>query len=456
MQIIFHSKSDTEARITITIEAADYRERIINVLKSLGPKTQIAEDSVTPNSLADFEQSYGDDVNRVVALALAAEVLPEYIAAKKIPIVGDPVLVEHPQKLQWRQEKIFHFDYDIGVIPPFTCPPLTKSIKVTGYQIASVSEAAIDEQIRFFQRIHGQSRPADESQAGDTLHGSLLYPAKKISGHIKIDIPSDTTAPHLMGVKASEQITFELEELLSGKLHSRMPKELHEALVGETGKVLFEVAEISRPQPAALDASLFKKVLKTDVVQTVEGFREAIRDSMLYQHQQAAEGHLNHAISEALLAQASIVLPEDFLKAKLLEEKIVADDKELAATYPRHAHGFRWMLLSDQLYEEYDIDPTFEEMVKRTASVLLKGMLLYQGPRIDQAEAEALIQDYLESLEEEEYQKMHDKARLEVLLDLVKEKITIEKKPISVEDFTALMRGGLLEQPLNVTSTASL
>ena len=275
MQISFHPKSTTEARISIKVEPSDYEKQVIEKLQSSHQEARVAK-----GKLADIlDRQYAKEVVEQVIMSLVEDALMACVQSEEIFIVGDPVLQE-PQVLQSAPEGTFQFDYDIGMLPPFTCP-LSKSIIVTSYQIESVAENNIDELVESLRRLHGRGVAASESQGGDTLHGILSYPARNLRGEIKIDIFSDTAVPELIGVKAADTLDFELKALFSSQLDIHMPKELYEELVGKTGEVVIEVVEIVRNQPAALDTSLFETVLGTDAVRTVEAFRGALRDVVI-------------------------------------------------------------------------------------------------------------------------------------------------------------------------------
>ena len=102
---------------------------------------------------------------------------------------------------------------------------------------------------------------------------------------------------------------------------------------------------------------LFNKIDQSGTIKTEEDLREKIRIETLNTYKHEADRQFMNQVQKALLKEANISLPDEFLKRYFLEtskdEKVTAEKVE--QDYLQSSDALRWRLIENSLARKYEI-----------------------------------------------------------------------------------------------------
>lgn len=269
-----------------------------------------------PRSL--IEKRFGKNIIQELQQALIQESLGEAIEEGKLQPIGEPKL----DKLQFDAAKDPALEYEatISVRPEFEVPDL-KGIRVERDAVAATDED-VEESLEASRRARGELRPKAEGGtvgAEDFLVADVEYfvdgasVRKTDGGHFwmrnkRLDLAQEV--PDLAAKLATTAPGGTAE--LTLKLEDTFPVE---AARGKEATVKVTVKELKEVKLPALDDSFAKDA----GFETLQEFKDEIRQRLLRQRDSEAEGDVEEKVLEAALDRVKFDLPGDIVDQELDE-----------------------------------------------------------------------------------------------------------------------------------------
>ena len=434
MKISFHQKTPTEASIAIKVEAADYQPSVAKSIKAYSKKANIKgfRPGSVPTSL--IQQMYGRSIRIDEVNKLLNEALVKYLQEKEIRVLGTPMpVLDKLEAIDWEHQQDFEFEYSIGMAGEFTCA-LSKQLKVTGYKITGVAKETVKDLVEKLRKTHGTAAVVAKSTAHDVVYGELHYPAQDFRVQTKIDV--DKVGPKALALFVDlgpeDKITFDVAHVLQED--TKLPgvtAQVHEAMRRLGGQAEFTVEQVRRSTPAALTQAFFDKVLGQGIASTEQDFIEKLRTGLMQHKQQEADYRLEKAIQAALLKEAAIVLPDDFLRRWLQERDKEVSKEQVAAYYQQYATELRWSILMEKLSKAHKLQVTHEEVVE----VVQQRFQATSNTEEAAQNVAQLTQKFLKENNGQHYKQMYETLQAHKFLNFVKDQITIATQEVSAEEF---------------------
>ena len=438
MEIILEKKDNTTATLKVNLKETDYLPKVAEKVKEYSKKVNLKGFRPGKVPPALIERMYGKSIKIDEINHLLSHSIQDYIKDNKLAILGDPM----PDRdsvagIDWDNQKEFNFNYNIGLVPEFKYE-LSDKVKISKYEI-EVEEKAVDETIENLRNQYGKMANPDESAEGDFLYGEL----KELNGEFSIQtlIPTNKIKKgelkKFIGVKKGDKIEFDIQKAFEDSAAIAHATGLSkEEAEKKEGKFEITITNISRSEPAPLDQEFFDKIFGKDSVKTEEEFKTKLKDTIKDNYSRESENLLNQDIQKTLIEKTIIDLPEDFLKEWLLaanEGKITKE--QIDSEYEHYLKELKWSLIRNKVGEENDIKVENEDVIAKT-----KEMVLQQFGNMPLSEelSESLnkiADNYLKQENGKNYMKMFEQVFYEKVLKLIKEKIKIENKKVSVEEF---------------------
>lgn len=380
MNIQFDCADKINGLMTITIEKADYEEKVTKTLKDYRKKAQVPgfRPGMVPMGL--IKKQYGtaikvDEVNR-----LLGEKLYEYIRENKIQMLGEPLPNEEKQQPQdLAGDGPFEFVFDIAVAPEFKAE-LSNNDSVDYYDIA-VDDKLVDQQVEMFAQQSGEFVEAQEWSGNDTLVGDLRQldaEGNTLEGGIETAggmvmpsyIKGEDEKKKFDGAKPGDIITFnpkkaypdndaEVAALL--KVDKEQVKELD-------SDFSFQLTTIRHFQPAAIDEKLFATVFGEDV-KTEADFRQRISD--MIKPQLAGNSDYKFLVDLRKYMEEKVgklEFPETLLKRVMLQNNKDRGEEFVEKNFEASINELRWHLIREQLVAQTGIkveDADLKEIAKQ-------------------------------------------------------------------------------------------
>ncbi|MDE7460206.1 MAG: trigger factor [Paramuribaculum sp.] len=359
------TKTDAvEARLTVSVEENDYKEKVQKKLKEIGRTHQIPGFRKGHVSLGDLQRRFGREVTSDVINQEVFEAVMKYIEDNKLNVLGQPVPVE-VKELDFKTQKDFTFEYDLALAPEFNVV-LDKSEHIPYYEI-EVTDEMINEQDQAFRKRFGAQVPGEEFEKDALVKGSIFELNEDGSvkeGDDAIQVVNGIVAPMYFkspeqaalfeGKKVGDKVKFNPWDTCNGD-----PTELSSMLQVDKARVAdlhndFEltISEIIVVRPAELNQEYFDQVFGKDKVHNEEEYRQAIKEMI------AAELANNSEIIFRMSARnfftgkyGDMQLPATTLKKWLMMRNEELNEENIDAEYEKMVPDLKWQLIKERIAE---------------------------------------------------------------------------------------------------------
>ena len=451
MKITFDCPDKINGLLTMTIEPADYQEKVEKTLKDYRKKAQVPGFRPGQVPMGLVKRQYGtavkvDEVNR-----LMGEKLYEYVRENKIQMLGEPLPSDKQQPQDFEKEGEMTFVFDIAVAPEFKVA-LSGKDKIAYYTI-SVDDKLIDQQVQMYASQGGEFVKAEVFSGNDTITGDLRQLDKKgntLEDGITTEggmimpayIKDDKQKKLFDGCKPGDIITFNPKKAYpdNDAEVAALLKVKKEDIADVNSDFSFQVTEIRHFQPAEIDQKLFDRVFGEGTVKDEKAFREKIAEQLKaqfvgssdYKFMQDVRAHLEKKVGklefpEALLKRVMLQNNKD-KGADFVEQNFEGSIKELA-----------WHLIKEQIVTAQEIKVEDED-VKRVAREAIRAQFAQYGMA-------NVPDDVLDNYAEEQLKKREnidnfvDRAVDLKLTEKLKTVVKLDEKTVTLDEFNKMMEG---------------
>lgn len=443
MNIDRNNIDELTARLTVTVEPADYASRVDKILNDYRKNAQYPGFRKGKAPMALIRKQYAapvlaDEMNKIISEELSA-----YIQKEELNILGNPIPETSTEASgNWEKPENFTFAYEIGLAPRIDLK-FGWGAKFTRH-IIKVDKKAVEAALTDHMRRHGSISEQEVATETDLLLGHFTQldgQGNPLDGGIESD--SNIALEHLEDRKTRKLLTgakvgdvFDVDPHKVSHGHDDLGKMLgisHEEVHGIKGNFRFEIKEIKRLTPHANNQELWNKVLGKDVVSSEKEFREKVAQELESQFERDAEYIFRRRFVVDLIEHMKIQMPDAFLKRWIqMNNEQPLSDEQLEKEYPSYADSMRWQLLQQAVMKESEMRVTSEELeneAKRMigAQYAQYGMPL-EGEMLDNFAKNALSND-------DERRRIADVIIERKVIDDLKPRVTIKEKSVSFEEF---------------------
>ncbi|MCR5578782.1 MAG: trigger factor [Prevotella sp.] len=452
MKISFDCADKINGLLTMTIEQADYQEKVEKTLKDYRKKAQVPGFRPGQVPMGLIKRQYGTAVKVDEVNKLLGEKLYEYIRENKIQMLGEPLPNTEKQIPQdFEKDADLTFVFDIAVAPEFEVS-LTGRDKVDYYTI-TVDDKLIDQQVQMYASQAGEFVKAEVFSGNDTLTGDLRQLDKKgntIEGGITTEsgmimpayIKEESQKKLFDGAKAGDIITFnpkkaypdndaEVAALL------KVDKELVKDLDSDFS---FQITEIRHYQPAEVNQALFDKVFGEGAVSDEKAFREKIAEQLKAQFAGSSDykfmldvrAHLEKKVGK-------LEFPEALLKRVMLQNNQDKGAEFVEKNFEGSIQELKWHLIKEKIVTAHEIKVE-EADIKNVAKEAIRAQFAQYG-------MSNVPDDVLENYAAEQLKKREnidnfvDRAVDLKLTETLKTVVKLNEKSVTLDEFNKLMEG---------------
>ncbi|MCK8623867.1 trigger factor [Prevotella sp. E13-27] len=450
MNISFECADKINGLMTITIEKADYEEKVNKTLKDYRKKAQVPgfRPGMVPMGLV--KRQYGtaikvDEVNR-----LLGEKLYEYVHENKIQMLGEPLPNEEKQQPQdFEQDGPLTFVFDIAVAPEFKAE-LSNKDSIDYYSI-KVDDKLVDDQVKMYASQAGEFVEAQEWSGNDTLKGDLRQLDEKgntLEGGIEVEggmimpayIKGEDEKKKFEGAKLGDIITFNPKKAYpeNDAEVAAMLKVDKEQVKDLTSDFSFQLTEIRHFQPAAVDAKLFERVFGEGVKDEAD-FRQRISDTIKPQLQ--ANGDYKFMLDVRKYMEKKVgelTFPEALLKRVMLQNNKDKGADFVEKNFRGSIDELKWHLIKEQLVVANNVKVE-EDDLKQVAKAAIRQQFAQYGMT-------NVPEDVLENYAAEQLKKREnvdqfvDRAVDAKLTEALKSVVKLNTKEVTLDEFNKLMQ----------------
>ena len=451
MKITFDCPDKINGVLTMTIEPADYQEKVEKTLKDYRKKAQVPGFRPGMVPMGMIKKQYGtavkvDEVNR-----LMGEKLYEYVRENKIQMLGEPLPSDKQQPQDFEKEADMTFVFDIAVAPEFKVA-LSGKDKIDYYTIA-VDDKLVDQQVQMYASQGGEFVKAEVFSGNDTITGDLRQLDEKgntLEGGITTEggmimpayIKEDKQKKLFDGCKPGDIITFNPKKAYpdNDAEVAALLKVKKEEIADVNSDFSFQVTEIRHFQPAEVNQALFDRVFGEGTVTTEKAFREKIAEQLKgqfvgssdYKFMQDVRAHLEKKVGK-------LEFPEALLKRVMLQNNKDKGADYVEQNFEGSIKELAWHLIKEQIVAAQEIKIEDED-VKRVAKEAVRAQFAQYG-------MSNVPDDVLENYAEEQLKKREnidnfvDRAVDLKLIEKLKTVVKLDEKTVTLDEFNKMMEG---------------
>ena len=440
---------DVNIVLSLEIEKADYAEAVEKQIKQIRKNAQMPgfRKGMVPAGL--IRKQYGmqitvDEVNKLIN-----DSMYKYIAENKINVLGEPMVDESQEPVDFATAEKFTVSFAIAIAPEFELK-LDDSVKVPYYTI-KVSDEMLNQQIAAYQGQFGEFVSAEEAAEDDVIKGNLAE--LDLEGNIVeggITVEGATVMPKFMqgadekakfvGAKKFASVDFNPAAAYNNnavEIASLLAKK-QEEVAGITANFRFTITDINHRELAALDETLFTKVFG-DECKTEEQFKSQLTDMISNQLLANSEYKFSIDARKALVEQVgALKFPEESLKKWLLAKDEKRDAEKLNEDFPKMMEDLTWQLIEEKIVAANDIKISDED-IKAEARIMIQAQMAQYGMANIPAE---YLEQYAESVMKDEKQRgqLRDSAITRRIIEVIENTVTLDSKEVSLEEFQELLK----------------
>lgn len=447
MNIVRKDHDSVNASITISIEKADYSEKVEKTLRDYRKKANIPgfRPGMVPMGL--LKKMYGksilaDEINKMLS-----DELYKYIRENNINILGEPLPNEEEQKeINFDTQENFEFSFDLGLAPEFEVE-LNKKDKVKFYHIAA-SDEMVNNQVKSYTGRYGKYVQEETVEEKDMVKGLIV---ELEGGQVKEDgiqvsdavltpayMKDEASKNSFVGAKVGDQVTFNPKTAFENEAEiASLLKVKKEDVADLTADFLFTIESNTRYHEAEVNQELFDKVYGDGVVSSEEEFMAKIKATIEDQLQQDSNYKFGIDAREALIKKYNdLVFPDAFLKRWLVltNKELTADKVE--EDYPKMIADLKWQLIKDKIARANSIQVENEDVQAYGRQVARAQFAQYGMTGLDDAILDNYAKDMFKN--EEQLRNIIDRVAENKVVDVIKNTVKLDTKEVSIEEFNKM------------------
>lgn len=447
MKISFENADKVNGLLTITVEEADYNEKVEKALKDYRKKANLPGFRPGQAPLALIKKQIGEQVKMEEIQKFVGDNLFGYLKDNNIHFLGEPMPSDKQEAQDLTKPAPYTFVFDIAVAPEFELE-LSDKDKLDYYEI-TVDDKLIDEQVDMFASRAGKYEQVEDYQPKDMLKGDMKElnadGSEKEGGIVK---EGATLMPEYIKVEDQKKL---FDGLKRGQVVVFNPKKAFPESEIEVSSMLgiskeeaanvdsdfaFHVLEITRYCKAPVNQELFDAVYGEGNVKDEADFRSKIAEGIANQLVTNSEYKLLvdlRAYCEKKVGK--LQFPDEMLKR--IMKKNVKDEKEVEEKYEASVEELKWHLIKERLVKTYDVKVSDEDVFEAARLQARIQFAQYGMTNLPDETIDNYVREMLKN--RETLDGFVDRAVENKLVEVLKKVVKLKKKKISLDDFNKLM-----------------
>ena len=445
MDIKLENVDSVSALLTVNVKADDYNESLEKSLKAYRRKAQMNGFRPGCVPLNIVKKLYGPAAKAEEISKTVSKGIEDYLKENKIGILGHILENENQKPQDYEKGEEFEFLFDIALAPKFDIE-LTADDKLPYYDI-QITDEYVDERVKEYALARGKFEQVDNYEKGDYMKGDLveLTPAEGEEA-LKVEdvlispdyLKDDAQKALFDNAKKGDVITVTPAKMYDGDAQvSSMLKIKSDEVEKHSGEFTYTITEINHRVPAEMNQEFFDSIFGKDQVKDEAEFRDKIRKNIEASNVTNSNYKFIMDLQDYAFEKAGkIEYSERLLKRLMKENNPKKDDKFIDDNYPAAVRQLTWQEIKSQLAVKADIKVENDDK-KEAARRTTREQFAQYGMN--------LPEDVLEKYAEETLKKREQLDRLiddvidTKLIDAYKEKVTLEHKTVTLDEFNQLL-----------------
>ena len=430
------------AKLKISVEAADYQEKVEQVIVNYRKTASVPGFRKGKIPMGQVKKMIGksvliDEVNK-----LLQEAIYKHITDGKLEVLGNPLPLT--TEVDWDNDSDFSFEYEMGMAPEFSVP-LDQKGKFNFFKIVADTKM-VDHYTTDMAKRYGKMTQPEKSALTDLMmveffqlddSGAVLEGGVNHTSSVALDIVlNKKVQKSLVGLQKDSEVVVRINKDFSNDAHHMLNISKEEIEVLDADFKLL-IKSISRMEPADLDQDLFDKVFGKDEIKTAKAFKAKIKEEVEKSFVSESDNKLKNDVILHLIKKVKLDLPDEFLKRWLVasnENGLTMEQVE--QEYSQYSDSLKWQLIENKIIKENDLEVKNEDVIAHAKELIIRNFTQYGQPAPDDDKLNEISMKVLEN--EEERKKVYNELYDGKTMGLYKEKFKLTEKEVSYDDFVKL------------------
>ena len=428
---------DLNLELTLSVVKEDYADKKVAKLKEHRKHAEIKgfRKGMVPMSL--IEKMYGqaslvDAVNDVISSALN-----DFIKENNLNVVGEPLPAEDQPQTEWVDGNDFTFKFDIAQNPQINLE-LSKDDKIPYYNI-EVSEAARDEMKQNMLKQYGSLEEGEAAKEDDFIIVDFVQGETRVEGaYVALRSISEAVKPSFVGLKAGDSIDVNVNEAFENETdRASMLKVKKEELANLDPMFKMTVNNVKTFVNAPVNQETFDKIFGEGNVKSEEEFDAKVAERLSFEYSNESNWRFSKDAKDYILAKAGLEVPEKFLKRWIYvinEGKFTMEDIE--KDWALFIVDYKWQMIRTYLMQKYNVKIEEKDILASAKGFAAYQFAMYGMNNVPDEQLESFAKNIL--AQEDQSRRIYDQVENEKTIAAVREAVSLDVKPISVEAFREL------------------
>lgn len=449
MNVTFEKNGNVSGVLTVAVTENDYKEKVVKELKEIGKRHAIPGFRPGHVPAGELNRRFGKQVTSDVINQEVYDAVIKYIQENKLAVLGEPIPVE-VKELDLKNQKDFTFSYEIALAPEINVT-LDKEEHVPYYTIEVTDEMISEQDARFRERF-GAQIPGEEVEPNALVKGTIMELNE--DGTVKttddaIQMLNGIVAPmyfkdraeadKFIGKKLNDKVVFNPWKTCEGnptELSSMLGVDKEKA-ADVKGDFEFAISEIIVLRPAELGQELYDNVFGKDKVTDEAGYRAGIKEMIAGELKRNSEMMFRADTEKMMLDKyGNMELPAEVLKKWLMRRHEEFTPENIDEEYAKMEKGLKWQLIKERLGELCQINIEEQDLINHAKMVAAMQLAQYGMTNLD----DSVLTDYAKRIlaDKNSRPRIVEEVGDGKLYDAIKEKVSIDDKTVSLDEFKEL------------------
>ena len=439
------------ALLTVNIEKADYQEKVEKLLKKYRQQVNMPgfRKGMVPMSL--IKKQFGKSAMAEEVDKLMQDAVNNYIRENKVNMLGMPLPNEEKmQTIDFDVQENFEFVFDIALAPDFKAE-VSEQDAIDFYTI-TVSDEMVNSQVDMYAQRAAKYEKVEEYADRDMVKGLLAEldeNGNTKEGGIQVEgavmMPSymknDEQKAIFATAKVNDVLVFNPNAAFEGNEAelSSLLKIKREEVAEMKSNFSFQIEEITRAVPAALDQALFDQVFGEGAVSSEEEFRGKIKEGIAAQFMADSNyKFLLDARTYLMNKVGKLEFPDALLKKIMLLNNEDKGESFVEENYEKSLEELTWHLIKEQLVEAFGIKVEQADILEIAKENTRMQFAQYGMMSIP----EEMLENYAKEMLKKKgnVEGLVNRAVESKLAAALKEKATLNNKEVSMEEFNNMLK----------------
>ncbi len=438
MNVTKENHDEVSALLTVTIDNADYKEKVEKELHNYAKKAQIPGFRKGKVPLSMIKKQYEapaayEEINKLVSESLNA-----FINENKLRLVGQPVPVPI-NDFDYKAEKL-SISFEVGFEPDFT-------IDLSKYEApffkVEASDKEVSQSVENMQKRFAEQLPQEKIAKDSNIfieikqvveeeaEGDHNHPPKQNT----INNESKDAFKLLKSLNMGESVKVKKEELLANEdLAKAFGFSKEDVAYLHHDEVEVTVKDFYGLKNHEMNQELFDKVYGKDTIKSEEELKAKVKTELDEYFQQNADVHFVNQILATLNEKQDIQLPEAFLiKWLMFNNENIKSEAQAKEVFEAEKNQLKFQIIEGKLLNDNEIKVDYTDILTQAEQAVRNQLAMYGLHHIGDEEVQKYAVEMLKS--EDQVKQISSEVAMNKLKDVILEKATKKETVISHDEF---------------------